>query len=69
MIADDLLIGGEPAEAWFGTNPETDRLADVKTENGTLVRSRFTPDRSELPLEIRVNHPIQIAVDVPAPQL
>jgi hypothetical protein len=51
VTAKRLMIGGEPATAWFGLNPTSSARADI-TESvlsqNRMVRSRHTPDRKEV---------------------
>jgi hypothetical protein len=69
LVANNLTIGTEPAYAWFGINPESEKLADVTTENGKMRGNRFTPDRRELPIHMDVESRIEMVVDILSPEL
>lgn len=51
VTAKRLVIGGEPAAAWFGLNPTSSPRADI-TESvlsqNRMISSRHTPDRKEV---------------------
>jgi len=51
VTAKRLVIGGEPAAAWFGLNPTSSARADI-TESilsqNRMISSRHTPDRKEV---------------------
>ena len=51
-IADDVLINGEGAQQWFGSSPLCDGKAAVSNTGAAVIFSRYTTDRSEVPLEI-----------------
>src|SRR5882672_10737940 len=50
MTAKRLMIGREPATAWFGLNPTSSARADIPESvlsQNRMLRSRHTPDRKE----------------------
>ena len=51
VTAERLMIGGEPATAWFGLNPTSSARADIPESvlsQNRMLRSRHTPDRKEV---------------------
>lgn len=50
--ADGFRIGEEEGNAWFGISPLCDPVATVSA-TGDVHFSRFTPDRSEIPLHLK----------------
>ena len=47
-VARDVLVGGEPARAWFAADPTSDVSVDAEKEKGVSVKR--TPDAKEVPV-------------------
>ncbi|WP_245587396.1 hypothetical protein [Cylindrospermum stagnale] len=52
VVASQLTINGEPAEAWFSTNPMSDLQADVIADQSKRLASRSTGNFKELPVSV-----------------
>lgn len=52
VIANQVNLGKMPADRWAQANLLSARSATVTTRQITMVRSRFTPRRNEIPVTI-----------------
>ncbi|AFZ25802.1 hypothetical protein Cylst_3678 [Cylindrospermum stagnale PCC 7417] len=52
VVASQLTINGESAEAWFGTNPMSDLQADVTVDKTSRLASRSTGNFKEVPVSV-----------------
>jgi hypothetical protein len=64
VIARDLKIGGEDAAAWFKTDPTTPASADVSEDSQQRSGSRFTKDRSEVPITFTEDQRVKVAYTI-----
>ncbi|BAZ28117.1 hypothetical protein NIES4074_05480 [Cylindrospermum sp. NIES-4074] len=62
VIASQLTINGEPAEAWFGTNPMSDLQADVTVDKTSRLDSRNTDNFKEVPISITEKERFKVLV-------
>jgi hypothetical protein len=62
VIASQLTINGEPAEAWFGTNPMSDLQADVTVDKTSRLDSRNTDNFKEVPISITEKERFKVVV-------
>jgi len=60
-IADHVLITSIPVDRWAGVNMLSARSADVSSRQITMVRSKFTRRRNELPVTIQKSGEINVA--------
>lgn len=67
VIAKALMIGGEKAEKWFGSQPLSSVKADI-TENAKstsrMVRSKSTPDNKEVAARIEEDRRLKLMVSL-----
>ena len=61
VLADQVKIGNVPAERWAGIKLLSHRSADVSSKKISMVRSKFTPRRNELPVTIQKLGEVNIA--------
>jgi len=61
VIADHVLIGSVPVDRWAGVNMLSARSADVSSRQITMVRSKFTRRRNELPVTVQKSGEINVA--------
>jgi hypothetical protein len=52
VMASKVMVGNEPVQEWFGLNPLCDDQSDVLADHGKILKTRHTPDRSEVPVLI-----------------
>lgn len=52
IVASEMTINGEPAQAWFGINPMSSQNADVSAEQSRRLNSRNTSNFDEVPLSV-----------------
>jgi hypothetical protein len=63
VVAHDLRVGGEDPAAWFKGDPTAPAAAEVSEDARTAFASRFTPDRSEVPLTFAEDQRITVSYD------
>ena len=61
VIADHVLIGSVPVDRWAGVNMLSARSADLSSRQITMVRSKFTRRRNELPVTVQKSGEINVA--------
>ncbi len=64
VIASQLTIGGEPAEAWFGMDPTCDLQADVTEDQRQRLGSRHAPDLKAVPVSIGAERRVTLQVNL-----
>lgn len=52
VIASQVTINGEPAQAWFGSNSMSDIEADVTADESQRIGSRSTGNAKEVPISV-----------------
>ena len=52
IVADQLQVGGKPAETWVGMDPTSDSRADDSAEQRRRLGSSNTPDLETVPVSI-----------------